>query len=170
MEVKKIEIRVLRYKNVEYRKYGIAKCGTLFIRFKRGWKRKNIHPRGDHVGYNVTNPLTKKPKWIQRHRATLETFDPISNGKLVACHNHGTKKSDGSIDSCTWKTEQGNRNDRIKDGTHSTGHNTAPGKLKHFIDDILRLFDQNWSKRALAKEFGCSRAAIINRLKQHGRE
>jgi len=170
MAKRKVELRFLRYKGVLYRKYVMARCGTLFIQLKGRLKRKNAHPRGDYVGYNVTCPLTGKPRWVQRHRATLETFDPFSDPTMVACHNEGTKKSDGYFGSCTRKTQKGNRLDRVRDGTQSTGHDMVPGKLAVFVDQILRLYDEKGlSQSELAEIFECSRQAIRYRLKQNGR-
>jgi hypothetical protein len=86
------DTRPLQYKGEIYPNYWIAPCGTLFIQFKRGFKRKTLHPRDDYMGYNITNPRTGKSKWIQFHLAVQHSFHPDSDPDLLGCHNHGTKK------------------------------------------------------------------------------
>ena len=110
--------------------------------------------------------------WVTAHRAVLESFttEGQSLKGLVAAHAPGTKPNDGALGTCSWKTQQGNRADRVVTGTHSTGPNTGPGKLT--VSDVQRLisgWDACQNKSEWARRLGCTRPNIRHHLRRHGK-
>ena len=166
-------IRVLiRYEGVVYIGFAIDKTGQAYRCGKKKWEPLTKEPRGDgYFASQVKHPVTGKRKWVMLHVAVLESFQGRPEPGLIACHGPETKRSDGALGACEWKTHKGNRADRRRDNTHSTGRAMRPGKLKEHIPELLRLFDsKTWSVRKLADRFEVSRQAITNQLQRHGRK
>lgn len=160
----------LKYHGVLYRRFAVDEEGYVYrwLKGKQDWKRLTAHPRGDgYLGFSVTHPETGKQQWVMGHAAREESFNGRPTDRSVACHGPKTKRSDIANGSCTFKTVKGNREDRRRDGTHSTGHNTSPGKLASIVGQILEMFDQGASQRRIAKLIGCSRAAVKYHLTRH---
>jgi hypothetical protein len=116
------------------------------------------------VKYSISGKLV----WSMLHRAVEESFNGPMPSNFVAAHQHGTRRSDVRAGSCVAKSHRGNREDRRRDGTHSTGHNTAPGKLSLRIDTILEMHFAGTSQRKIAKYFDVRPQAIHYHLKKRG--
>jgi hypothetical protein len=137
------------------------------------WKRVRLHPTDDgRFRWNVKHPQTGERIWVTAHRATLESF--TTEGQclkgLVAAHAPGTKPSDGALGTCSWKTQQGNRADRVLTGTHSTGPNTGPGKLTaRNVERLIAGWDNEPNVSLWARRFGCARSNINYHRRRHGK-
>ena len=77
-------------------------------------------------------------------------------------------RTEHGLAACTLKTTEGNRQDRYRDGTQSTGRCAAPGKLRYGVQLLLQYYQAGYSIRALADVFSCSRSAIYYHLRRQG--
>ena len=161
----------LRYNGIVFRRYAISDDGQLFRQMKFGkWKRQNLHPRGNgYVGFNVSHPKTGNRTWVMLHKAVLESFTPPKGESTIAGHGPNTSRRDGALGTCNWTTPKGNREDRRRDETYSTGHRTIPNKLAFLVDEIVSKYDKGYTQKELAEEYLCSRQAIRYHLNKHGR-
>ncbi len=166
----------LRYQGIDYGPdYRVVSDKRLYFlkRYKSGkkvWRRIKLHPHGG--GYELwypKNPITKKyHPGIIVSRAVAESFagEGLDVKGLVAAHGPGTERNDGYLGSCSFKTPKGNREDRKRDKTDSTGHNTAPGRLTdHQVRELLLGWHGNPNKSAWARRFGCSTPNIRYHLR-----
>jgi hypothetical protein len=104
-------------------------------------------------------------------RAVDESFNPDAYAEgIVAAHGPGTKRSDRALGCCSPKTQQGNRRDRRRDRTHSTGRNTRPGKLTGRHQELVAFFDRCRNVSKTARHFHVTNPAIRRILKMHGRK
>jgi hypothetical protein len=181
------ELRIarLRYQGADYGpNYSVVSDQHLFRRLKskhktgklKGRSKWKLVPSHPHVsGYEMwypKNPLTgKHHPGIVSSRAVEESFNPDLDARgKVAAHGPGTKRSDGALGTCTFKTPTGNRHDRKRDGTHSTGPDTTPGKLTAGeVQSLLAGWDANPNASAWGRRFGVTPQAIRYQLKRWGK-
>ncbi|MEX2176086.1 MAG: hypothetical protein WD872_17120 [Pirellulaceae bacterium] len=141
---------------------------------KSKWKLIKLHPHsGGYELWYPRNPLTgKHHPGIIASRAVAESFAGAGaavNG-MVAAHGPETKRSDGALGTCTFKTPRGNRKDRERDGTHSTGHDTTPGKLTAAeVQELLNGWEAKPNASAWGRKYSVTPQAIRYHLRRRGK-
>jgi hypothetical protein len=181
-----LNVARLRYMGLDYGpNYYVLSDKRLFRRLKakhksgkhKGkskWKAMRHYPHsGGYELWYPKNPITgKHHPGIIASRAVVESFAGagIDVSGMVAAHGPGTNRSDGMLGTCTLKTHRGNRRDRRRDGTHSTGRNTTPGKLTAAeVQELLSGWDANPNASAWGRKFSVTPQAIRHHLRRWGK-
>lgn len=117
------------------------------------------HNRDEH-GYGLISGSKHQTRFVHRI-ICIETYGPPENQKMEAAHDCGNGHL-GCVNPrhLSWKTRQGNIDDRRRHGTQQMGESIYNAKLKDSEIREIRSI-QGWSAPEIAPLYGVHKANIV---------
>lgn len=114
--------------------------GTRVIENRVGRVRETRRSKAGYLTVNLSLDGVKKTAHV--HQLVCAAFHGPRPGRLVACHNNGTR-DDCRSENLRWDTQSGNLRDRHGHGTAPTGENQYGAKLTWDIVREMRASNDN---------------------------